>query len=199
MPIGKISVICGPMFCGKTEETQRRIRRLRIANKNVMAFNHEIDVRYGKRGLVSHNGDRMDAISVKSATEILDHTEDSLRAAFVSDVFVDEGQFFDRDLISVCIDIARHGINVTVAGLDKNFRGEPFGSMPQILAIADEVLKLTAVCSICGGDATRTQRLVEGKPALYNSPLILVGATDSYTARCRDHHEVLHVPLVEIE
>jgi thymidine kinase len=188
--IGKIEVITGCMFSGKSEELIRRLRRFQIAKLNTIAFKPLIDVRYSKKEIVSHNGQKFTAIPVNNSTIIGFDTIDSDYDV----VAIDEAQFFDLDLVKTVKRIAFNGKRVIIAGLDMDFRGEPFGPMPYLLSIADDVLKLKAVCSICGGEATMTQRLINGKPANYNDPTILVGGIESYEARCKEHHIVLNVP-----
>jgi thymidine kinase len=182
---GRIEVICGSMFCGKTEELIRRARRAVIARQEVQVFKPNIDTRYSIEHVTSHNGQNIQAQAVSSAREIL-----QLLHPKTTVVAVDEAQFIDEELTSVVEVLAGRGIRVILAGLDTDFRGEPFGPMPQLMCIAEDVTKLHAICVICGEEATRTQRLVNGKPAHYNDPIILVGAQEAYEARCRQHHEV---------
>lgn len=184
---GWIEVICGCMFAGKTEELIRRINVLSFANKKMKIFKPAIDNRYSNSEVVSHAGMKVPCIVVSSAMEILEHVakEDQVIA-------IDEVQFFDEKVVEVCEYLADQGKRVMVAGLDEDFRGESFGVLPELLAHAEFVTKLTAVCSKCGGPATRTQRLVNGKPASYEDPIVLVGAVDHYEARCRKCHEVLN-------
>ncbi len=184
---GRIEVICGSMFCGKTEELIRRVRRAIIARQTIKVFKPQIDDRYGIERITSHTGQSVEAIAVESSSEIL-----ALADGGATVVAIDEAQFFDMGLIDVVQRLVDdHSLRVIVAGLDTDFRGEPFGPMPQLLSIAEEVIKLHAICVICGEDASRTQRLVDGKPAAYDDPTILVGAQESYEARCRQHHQVL--------
>ena len=184
---GSIEVICGSMFSGKSEELIRRVRRVQIARKRVQIFKPLLDYRYQAEYIYSHNGNKVEAICIKNAQEILNKTQPDTEV-----VAVDETQFFDEKIVDVCHILANRGKRVIVAGLDLNFRGEPFGAMPELLAIAEYVDKLHAICMVCGKPATRTQRLVNGKPADYKDPLILIGAKESYEARCRQHHEVLN-------
>lgn len=184
---GRIEVICGSMFCGKTEELIRRVRRAIIARQRVKVFKPEIDYRYGIQRITSHTGQSVEAIPVKAADDILE-----LANGETTVVAIDEAQFFDEGLVAVAQRLADDGnIRVIVAGLDTDFRGEPFGAMPHLLSIAEEVIKLQAICVVCGESASRTQRLVNGRPAAIDDPIILVGAQESYEARCRQHHEVL--------
>ena len=182
---GWIEIVCGSMFSGKTEELIRRVRRAQIARQNVQVFKHSLDARYTERKVASHNGLLLEAVPVEDS--------DQLRKAVDPDatvVAIDEGQFFDEGLIDVCNELADRGIRVVVAGLDTDFRGEPFGPMPQLMAEAERVDKVQAICVVCGGLASRTQRLINGKPAAYDDPIILVGADEVYEARCRGCSEV---------
>ncbi|MCU0104053.1 thymidine kinase [Acholeplasma vituli] len=186
---GWIEVVCGPMFAGKTEEIIRRIRRLEYAKKNVLVFKPTIDDRYSSSEIVSHNKTKAKSININKAIEILDYIKEGVDA-----VVIDEAQFLDNDVIWVSETLADRGIRVIIGGLDRDFRGEPFGPMPQLLAIAEFVQKLTAVCVVTGQPATRTQRLINGKPASYNDPIVLVGASEAYEPRSRDSHEVRNKP-----
>ncbi|MBE0069746.1 thymidine kinase [Thermoanaerobacterium thermosaccharolyticum] len=182
---GYIEVITGPMFSGKSEELIRRIKRAKIAKQKVQVFKPAIDDRYSIDKVVSHNGDNMHAISIVKASEILTYAEED------TDVFaIDEVQFLDYEIVDIVKEIADSGKRVICAGLDMDFRGEPFGPTPELMAIAEFVDKLTAICMKCGNPATRTQRLINGKPANYDDPIIMVGAKESYEARCRKCHEV---------
>ncbi|MDR5695368.1 MAG: thymidine kinase [Armatimonadota bacterium] len=183
--MGRIEVICGSMFSGKSEELIRRVRRAQIARQRVCVFKHALDDRYGAREVVSHNGARIEAIGVRSSAEILERVDPHAEV-----VAIDEAQFFDDGLADVCNALADRGLRVIVAGLDQDFRGEPFGPMPRLLAIAEAVDKLQAICMVCGQPASRTQRLVNGKPASYHDPVILIGAQEVYEARCRKCHQV---------
>lgn len=182
---GRVEVICGSMFSGKTEELIRRVRRAIIANQKIQVFKPIIDDRYGIERVSSHNGQTVEAVPVASAHDILTQLEMNTTV-----VAVDEVQFFDAEIIEIAQQLAGQGIRVILAGLDMDFRGEPFGPIPQLLSIAEDVTKLHAICVICGEDATRTQRLVNGNPARYDDPIIMIGAEERYEARCRDHHEV---------
>lgn len=182
---GRIEVICGSMFCGKTEELIRRVRRAVIARQKVQVFKPSIDDRYGIERVSSHSGQNVEAQPIGDPADILTRTLPDTTV-----VAIDEVQFFAPAIIGVVNTLAERGIRVILAGLDMDFRGEPFGSMPELLCRAEEVTKLYAICVVCGEHATRTQRLVNGKPAHYNDPIILVGALESYEARCRQHHIV---------
>lgn len=184
---GRIEVICGSMFCGKSEELIRRSRRAVIAKQELQVFKPSIDDRYSVLHVSSHSGQNIEAVAISTAQEILDHLAPSTTV-----VAVDEVQFFDEEIIEVVKQLATRGIRVILAGLDMDFRGEPFGPIPQLLSIAEDVTKLHAICVVCGEDACRTQRLVNGEPARYDDPIIMVGAQEAYEARCRKHHEVPH-------
>ncbi|MCL5998538.1 MAG: thymidine kinase [Chloroflexi bacterium] len=182
---GWIEVICGSMFSGKSEELIRRIKRAEIARQKVQVFKPRLDTRYGHDRVSSHSGIQLGAVAVSQAREILQLTEPDTNV-----VAIDEVQFFDWEITDVCEMLAEHDKRVIAAGLDMDFRGEPFGPMPLLMALAEEVEKLHAICMVCGAPATRTQRLIDGRPAAYEDPVILVGASESYQARCRQHHEV---------
>ncbi len=182
---GWIEVICGSMFSGKTEELIRRARRAQIARQKVQVFNFHLDTRYGKGRVASHNGMHLDAIEVREAKLILELVDPGTDV-----VVIDEGQFFDWMIADVCNFLADSGRRVIVAGLNQDFRGEPFGPMPLLMAYADEVTTLNAICVVCGASASRTQRIINGQPANYDDPVIMVGADEVYEARCRHCHEV---------
>ncbi|MBL0385409.1 thymidine kinase [Tumebacillus sp. ITR2] len=182
---GWIEVICGSMFSGKSEELIRRVKRAKIARQSVQVFKPKIDDRYHQTAVVSHSGEKAEAYAVESVAEILALIEPEIEV-----IAVDEVQFFDREIIAVCQEWANNGIRVIVAGLDQDFRGEPFGPTPDFLAIAEYVTKLQAICTVCGNPANRNQRLINGEPAGFDDPIILVGAAEAYEARCRHCHEV---------
>ena len=186
---GWIEVICGPMFAGKSEELIRRVKTLSYAHQKIIAFKPAIDNRYDKSAIASHDGEKYQAFAIKSAEDILPLVESDVQV-----VAIDEVQFFKDNIVSICESLADRGVRDIVAGLDTDFRGEPFGVMPLLLARAEFVTKLSAACTVCGCAATRTQRLVDGKPANYDDPIILVGAKESYEARCRKHHIVPNKP-----
>jgi thymidine kinase len=173
------------MFSGKTDELIRRMRRAVIARQKVQVFKPAIDVRYAVEKVTSHAGADFDAIPVEKSDEIFSRLD-----ADTTVVGVDEAQFFDDGILAVTAKLAERGIRVLVAGLDQDFRGEPFGPMPMLMAKAERVDKLQAICMICGEPASRTQRLVNGKPARYDDPVVIVGASEMYEARCRKHHDV---------
>jgi thymidine kinase len=185
---GWIEVICGSMFCGKTEELIRRIRRAQIARQKVQVFKPAIDTRYADREVTSHNGMQVAAVSVADTAHVR-----SLIESDTTVIALDEVQFFDEDVIELCDELASQGKRVIVAGLDMDFRGEPFGPVPTLMARAERVDKLQAICVECGGPASRTQRLIDGHPAAYDDPVILVGASEVYEARCRGCHRI-HKP-----
>lgn len=183
---GFIEVVCGPMFAGKTEELIRRIKRLEYAKQHVLVFKPAIDTRYEAiKEIVSHNLSRNPSIVVESSKEIFSYVTESTDA-----VVIDEAQFFDAGIVDVAETLADKGIRVIVGGLDRDFRGEPFGPMPLFLARAEFVTKLTAICVKSGLPATRTQRMINGAPANYHDQTILVGAQESYEPRARQYHEV---------
>ena len=186
---GWIEVISGCMFAGKTEELIRRINVLSYAKKNIIVFKPKIDNRYSDSEIVSHSGAKVPCLVVEKAQDILKKIE-----ADTEVVAIDEVQFFDKDIVEVCEYLADKGIRVMVAGLDKDFRGESFGVMPEFLTRAEFVTKLTAVCAKCGAPATRTQRLVNGKPAGFEDPIVMVGADESFEPRCRHCHQVPNKP-----
>lgn len=183
---GWIEMICGPMFAGKTEELIRRVRRMDFAKKNYIIFKPEIDKRYSDTDVVSHNQKKVKAISISEVSQMQQYIEQNCQA-----VIIDEIQFFDPKVVPFIQVLADQGLRVICAGLDCDFRGSPFEIVASILAIAESVTKLTAICSVCGNEATRTQRIINGKPAAFDDPTILVGEKESYEARCRACHEVL--------
>ncbi|WDU82593.1 thymidine kinase [Caloramator sp. Dgby_cultured_2] len=183
---GWIEMIVGPMYSGKSEELIRRIKRAKIARQKVQVFKPSIDNRYSITEVVSHNGDKEGAYSVENSMEILNLVSEDTDV-----IAIDEVQFFDDEIVEVCKKLADKGKRVICAGLDLDFRGEPFGPVPKLLAIAEFVDKIQAICVVCGNPATRTQRLINGKPAKYSDPIVLVGAKEAYEARCRKCHIVL--------
>jgi thymidine kinase len=182
---GSIEVICGSMFCGKTEELIRRLRRAIIARQKIQVFKPQIDMRYSLDQVKSHSGANINAIPISTASDILSKLDPGTTV-----VGIDEAQFLDAQIVEVTKQLADRGIRVILTGLDTDFRGETFGSMPELLSIAEKVDKLQAICMVCGENASRTQRLVDGKPAQYHDPIVIVGAAEMYEARCREHHEV---------
>ncbi|WP_066056847.1 thymidine kinase [Robertmurraya korlensis] len=188
---GWVEVICGSMFSGKSEELIRRVRRAQFAKQNIAVFKPKIDNRYSDEAVVSHNGTSFIARPIAHSTEIFQHIDPE-----VDLIAIDEVQFFDEEVVKVIQHLADSGHRVVVAGLDQDFRGEPFTVMPALMAIAELVTKLQAVCAVCGSPASRTQRLINGEPASYDDPIILVGASEAYEPRCRHHHEVPKSPNV---
>ncbi len=182
---GSVEVITGSMFSGKTDELIRRLRRAAIAKQKVQVFKPIIDNRYAIEKVASHDGNVFEALPISQAAEILQHLQPDTTV-----VAIDEAQFFDPPIADIAHQLAEQGLRVIAAGLDMDFRGEPFGPMPKLLAQAENVQKLHAICVVCGEDAYATQRLVNGQPAHYNDPIIIVGANEMYEARCRRCHRV---------
>jgi thymidine kinase len=176
---GWIELIVGCMFSGKSEEMIRRVKRALIANQKVIVFKPHLDNRYEKDKVVSHNGIKIKALVVNSPKEIYNKSKG------FDVIAIDEAQFFNHELIEVVEKLADENKRVIIAGLDQDFRGEPFSIMPHLMAIADSIDKLHAICVICGAVATKSQRLIEGEPAPYNSPTIVIGAIETYQPRCR--------------
>lgn len=174
---GAIEVVCGPMFSGKTEELIRRVKRAQIAKQRVQIFKPAIDIRYDETKVVSHSSQHIMSEPVDRAIDILVRLKDHTRI-----VAIDEVQFFDDDIVKVVSKLAARGYRVICAGLDLDYRGVPFGPMPTLLALADNVQKIQAICTICGAPATRSQRLSDSKEK------VLIGETDKYDARCRAHY-----------
>jgi len=177
------------MFSGKTEELIRRLRRAQIARQKIQVFKPAIDLRYTDKAIASHNGLQENAIPVNDSAELLVHLD-----ATADVIAIDEVQFFDMAIVDVCNILANQGKRVICAGLDMDFRGVPFGPIPQLLAIAEHVEKLQAICVVCGAAASRTQRLIAGQPAYIDDPVVLVGAAEVYEARCRAHHQTPQRP-----
>jgi thymidine kinase len=182
---GSLEVITGSMFSGKTDELIRRLRRATIARQKVQVFKPSIDVRFSVEKVTSHAGNDYTATPVQSSEEIISKLENDTTV-----VAIDEAQFFPPSIVEIAQQLANKGLRVIVAGLDTDFRGESFGPMPEFLAKAEIVDKLHAICMVCGEQASRTQRLVNGFPAFYDDPIVIVGASEMYEARCRKHHEV---------
>jgi thymidine kinase len=182
---GSIEVITGSMFSGKTDELIRRLRRATIARQKVQVFKPAIDNRYAVEKVTSHAGGDFAALPIVRAAEVIEKLDSETTV-----VAIDEAQFFNNEVIEVAKTLAERGLRVIVAGLDTDFRGEPFGPMPVLMAEAEVVDKLHAICMVCGESACRTQRLVNGRPARYDDPVVIVGASELYEARCRQHHEV---------
>jgi thymidine kinase len=183
---GWIEVVCGPMFAGKSEELIRRIKRLEYAKKKTLVFKPLIDNRYSTNEVVSHSNLKAKSIAIRESKEILDYVDSTTFA-----IAVDEVQFLDKDIIYLAQKLALKGIRVILGGLDTDFRGEPFPITASLMTIAEDVLKLTAICVVCGAPATKTQRIINGKPAHYADPIIKVGAAEAYEPRCRHCHQVV--------
>ena len=183
---GWIECICGSMFSGKSEELLRRIKRGVIAKQKVLLFKPSIDNRYDENRVSTHNGNSYDSISIEKSSDILNFVKDTNYDI----IGIDEIQFFDNDIVKIINKLADNGIRVIVAGLDMDFKAEPFHPMPEIMAISEMVTKLHAVCNKCGKEASRSQRLINGKPAKYDAPIVVIGASESYEARCRHCHEI---------
>lgn len=182
---GWIETITGSMFSGKSEDLIRRLRRGIYAKQKVIVFKPAIDDRYHKEKVVSHDGNEIEAINISTSREVLNQDLDN-----VDVIGIDEVQFFDGEIVNIVEQLAKNGHRVVVAGLDMDFRGEPFEPMPKLLAVSEQVTKLQAVCAVCGSPSSRTQRLINGEPAKIDDPIILVGANESYEPRCRAHHIV---------
>jgi thymidine kinase len=185
---GRIEVVAGVMFSGKSEELIRRIRRAIIARHRVQVFKSHLDARYeGLHRVSSHTGVTIEALPIDRADEVLRRVE---RPEAVDVVAIDEVQFLDVGIVEVATHLAERGVRVICAGTDTDFRGEPFGMMGHLMAIAEEVTKLQAICVMCGDLACRNQRLVDGRPARWNMPVVMVGGSESYEARCRKCFQV---------
>ncbi len=186
---GWIELITGPMFAGKTEELIRRIKRLQYAKKNIIVFKPAIDDRYSDDNVISHDKNKTQSINIQSSAEVLKHVTHETDV-----VAIDEVQFLDEGIVEVIDYLANQNKRVILSGLDMDFRGEPFSMMPRLLSMSEFVTKLSAVCVECGQPATRTQRIIDGKPAKYLDPIVLIGAEESYEARCRHCHRVYRKP-----
>lgn len=186
---GKLEVVCGSMFSGKTEELVRRLRRAEFANKSVLTIKHKIDNRKSHSCIVSHNGLEREAFPISGCEQGIE----ALKKVIDQDydvIGIDEIQFFPPEIIDTIRELVEKGKRVIVAGLDLDFKGEPFGIVPTLMALADDVLKLHAICLVCGDEANFTQRLINGQPAKYDDELILVGADECYEARCRRCYKI---------
>ena len=183
---GGIEVISGGMVSGKSEELIRRVRRGIIARRKVQVFKSHLDSRYaGLYSVTSHDGTEVEASPVDSSSEIVRLVRPDTQI-----VAIDEAQFLDPDIVAVSTMLAGRGVRVILAGTDTDFRGEPFGAMGELMAVAEMVDKLQAICVRCGDPACRNQRLLDGRPARYDSPTIMIGGRESYEARCRHCHQV---------
>ena len=183
---GWIECICGSMFSGKSEELLRRIKRGVIAKQKVLLFKPSIDNRYEENMVSTHNGNSYESVNIDKADQIYDYIIDKKDDL----IGIDEVQFFDEKIVEVINKLADDGIRVIVAGLDMDFKAEPFHPMPEIMAVSEMVTKLHAVCNKCGKEASRSQRLIDGEPARYDDPIVVIGASESYEARCRHCHEI---------
>lgn len=197
-PRGRLEVICGSMFSGKTEELMRRLKRSEHARQGVLTIKHQIDNRSHSATIMSHNGHHRNALPIDGINvgvdKILELTDNNIDV-----IGIDEVQFFPNRILDIICQLVDEGKRVIVAGLDLDFRGEPFGIMPLLLAIADEVTKLKAICVICAHDAHHSQRIVNGLPARYDDSLILVGASECYQARCRNCYQIDKKPQLIIK
>lgn len=187
---GTLEVICGPMFSGKSEELIRRLRRAKIAQQKVVSFNPHIDTRTRLHTIASHNGSSLDAITINDPKTIPSHISYDVEV-----IGIDEVQFFSPEIVSVIFDLVESGKRVIVTGLNLDFKGVPFGTIPLFMALADTITKLSAICIICGADAYLTQRIVDGVPARYDDPVVKPGAQEAYQARCRSCHIVDKKPV----
>ncbi|MBT3903669.1 thymidine kinase [bacterium] len=190
---GTLEVICGSMFSGKSEELIRRVKRASIAQQSTRTFKHHFDNRSSNDQVNSHDGSSIEAIAVDNSESMMKYINNSVEV-----VGIDEIQFFPKDIIPAVWDLVQSGKRVIAVGLDLDFRGLPFGIMPTLLALADHVTKLKAVCVKCTKDAHFSQRLVNGKPAKASDPVIVIGAQECYEARCRDCFSIDHGPIFTI-
>lgn len=186
---GSITIICGSMFSGKTEELIRLVRRAMHARKRVQVFKSALDTRCDTTVIRTHDGTSFTATAVSDSRQIEAGLDPEAQL-----VAIEEIQFLDEGVVTLCQRLADRGVQVIAAGLDQDFRGLPFGFMPLLLSLADNVMKLHAICKVCGEEASRTQRLVDGRPAKWDEPTILIGADETYEARCRHCHEVREAP-----
>ena len=184
-PLGKLTVVCGSMFAGKSEELIRLARRALYAKRKIQVFKPSIDDRYHQTIVVSHQGISFEAETVNGVNELRKKLQSDVQM-----VLIEEVQFFDISIVELCVELADKGVEVIVAGLDQDFRRQPFGPMASLLIAADEVVKLRAICMKCGQTASHTYRMVDGKPARWDDPIVLIGATESYEARCRNCFEI---------
>ncbi len=189
MPQGRLEVICGCMFSGKTEELIRRLKRATYARQRVQVFKHRLDDRYDELSLASHSGLKLPTFAAADAASLVQGVEPDTEV-----LGIDEVQFFGQDIVPAIEELVRDGLRVVVSGLDLDFRGEPFGPMPHLLTVAESVDKLSAICVVCGQPATRSQRLIDGRPAPYDAPVVSIGSTEQYQPRCRSCHVVPGAP-----
>lgn len=191
---GWVEVVCGVMFSGKSEELMRRVRRATLAKKSVQVFKSHLDERYGGIGTIgSHDGGKVTAVPISNSVELAERVRPDAEV-----IAVDEVQFLDHGVVEVASALADRGVRVILAGTDMDFRGRTFGPMGDLLAIAETVTKLHAICVKCGSLATRNQRLIDGEPAPAEGPTIQVGGLESYEARCRMCHEVPSIDRAQI-
>lgn len=184
---GRIEIICGPMFSGKTEELIRRVKRLQHAKRKYVIFKPRIDTTSGFEDISSHDGNRLESHPVASAADILSYLREHKDVEYIA---IDAIHFFDNFIVKLLKALITKGYTIIATGLDKDFRGEPFGPMGELLVMADDVTKLSAVCTICGKDAYYTQRVINGEAASFNDDIIDIGADEKYEARCLEHHEL---------
>ncbi len=185
---GRLTVICGSMFAGKSEELIRVARRSIFAKKRVQVFKPTVDDRFHESMIVSHRGIQHEAETARNSDELREKLRPDTQV-----LLIDEAQFFDPKFVEFCVEVADRGVDVICAGLDQDFRRQPFGPMPNLLAAADEVVKLRAICMKCGAPASHTYRMVNGKPAHWDDPIVLIGATENYEARCRKCFEIRRI------
>ncbi len=186
--MGWIEVITGSMFSGKSEELIKRLRRVKYANQKMVVFKHASDMRYDETKVSSHSQNYIEAIPVETIEEMYRIVKTDYRDVEV--IGIDEIQFFGEKVVEFCDKMANEGKRIIVAGLDQDFKGDPFKPMDELLAKAEFIDKFNAICMVCGSPASRTQRLVNGEPAYSDDPIVMVGASESYEARCRKHHVV---------
>ncbi|MEI7986141.1 MAG: thymidine kinase [Armatimonadota bacterium] len=182
---GQLTIVCGSMYAGKSEELIRLARRSLYAKKRVQVFKPSIDDRYHQTMVVSHMGVQHEAETARNTDELREKLKKDTQVLLIEEI-----QFFDAKIVDFCVETADRGVDVICAGLDQDFRRQPFGPMPNLLAAADQVIKLRAICMKCGAPASHTYRMVDGKPAHWDDPIVLIGATESYEARCRNCFEI---------
>lgn len=189
MSMGSLEVITGSMFSGKSEELIRRLRRAKYAKQKIVVFSPSIDNRYGEKGIYSHGKESLEAYSVNSVNQMEEIMTENIDAQVIG---IDEVQFLGEEVVEFCKKYVEYGKRIIVAGLDMSFRAEPYHPVPELMSISDRVDKLNAICTVCGKPAYASQRLINGEPAYYDDPLVMVGASENYEARCRRHHIVKH-------
>ena len=187
--MGSLEVITGSMFSGKSEELIRRLRRAKYAKQKIVVFSPSIDNRYGEKGIYSHGKESLEAYSVNSVNQMEEIMTENIDAQVIG---IDEVQFLGEEVVEFCKKYVEYGKRIIVAGLDLSFRAEPYHPVPELMSISDRVDKLNAICTVCGKPAYASQRLINGEPAYYDDPLVMVGASENYEARCRRHHIVKH-------